>query len=168
MTILVSIVLLSASVFAGRPLAPHVTAFVAPNGEVLIRLPTSDPDTGARLRARIRSLPALGTLHYVSSLFDTYGYEPKRGDVLREDELTLLLESKDNAIVYVPPTESVRSPSGMWSTFTYSLSDGLFESNEATVWVTPNHGRIAFSDFDATSENWTVANNGNSIGADSV
>jgi len=151
-----------------QPRAPTVVANVEPKREVLIKLLRSDPDTGERLYARIRSLPTRGTLYYVSTLFDNYGYEPKRGDAIPAEELTLLLQSKDNAVVYVPPVSEARSPSGAWSTFMYSLSNGLFESNVATAWITPNHRRVAYSHFSDSAEGWKLSNNGASLGAESA
>lgn len=109
--------------------------------------------------ARVRTLPATGSLHQLTQVFSDFGYEPKRGSQIGAGQLPATVSGSQNRVVYAPPANT-NAPAGAWTTFTYTVFDGTAESLPGIVWVLPPHERLVHSGFSEGADGWRVETNG--------
>ena len=91
-----------------EPLALHHIYEVSVGGEQVISLKGRN-FSGKKTRATIISPPTSGTLYHLSSVFDQYGYEPKKGAKITS--VPVNITSNDSRVLYLRPIPD-REPLG--------------------------------------------------------
>jgi hypothetical protein len=126
-------------------------------GTALIRLQGYDTITASnKLTYSIASTTTDGSLYQLSSVFSSYGYEPKRGSSFASTP-TIVTGSQKR--VYYERPASDRAGINKWDTFTYTTSDGSSDSYTGTVTLVPSDGSLVGSDFLLNNSDWTIVGN---------
>lgn len=126
-----------------------------------IALPGYDLD-GNDLSIWLMSLPQHGAMYELAPTYAQYGYEPKQGNRIEfaSRSQPYRLQDARARLLYVPSPDQTQPTEGPWGVFKYVAHDGFEFGDAASVWLHAPHKRVAASDFDAGSDNWTVINNG--------
>ena len=142
-------------------IAKHQIVVVPPASETVIRLNHYDDSSAAsvsptELTFTIETLPTDGDLYQLSSVFSKYGYEPKLGT--RITTTGTVISGSDHRLIYKRRSPDSASTTA-WSTFTFSVNNGVDMSYIATVTLVPSSGIIEGSTFLLGREDWTIKGN---------
>ena len=133
---------------------------VASNGQVLIRLGGYDTYGAQRLTATVSGASELnGQLSQLSRVFSAYGYEPKAGDPIINDDT--VVTGSSNRILYTPKNVGAQGQISKLDSFTYNLSNGTAVSPPGNVIiVSADSGGILGFDFNqGSNEGWYIYGN---------
>mmetsp|Transcript_52040 Transcript_52040/g.156164 ORF Transcript_52040/g.156164 Transcript_52040/m.156164 type:complete len:319 (+) Transcript_52040:1708-2664(+) len=114
------------------------------------------PPLLSQTEATITSLPSSGTLHQLTHIFNTHGYDPKAGTQITT--VPSQVTGTGSRLVYKRPAID-REQNGEWDRFEYTVSDRDSESRAGTVTLVGPSRSIVASDFRFSSENWTTLGN---------
>ena len=134
-----------------------------------------------QLSATITSLPpshSTASLHLLSNVYATHGYEPKLGKKITQADLPLLIDDKDNRILYVRPSGADRWGSGGQGNgggasvhsdsatliadsdkFEFTVSDATATSLASAVTLISSTSTLVSSTFSKSTEGWTISGN---------
>lgn len=144
-------------IICSLPLAPHQILFVDTGGHLVIQIPGYDRTT-TKLSINITTLPTSGTIHQLSQVFSTYGYEPKIGTQIISEN-TQVTGSR-NRIVYKRPFNDNNNQKGYWDVFRYvSIYKDTVVSSEGIITIVPLNGILVNSDFTFDNDGWTIIGN---------
>lgn len=133
---------------------------VASNGQVLIRLGGYDTYGAQRLTATVSGASELnGRLSQLSRVFSTYGYEPKAGDpIINNDSV---VTGSLNRVLYTPNYVGTQSQISKLDSFTYRLSNGTSISLPGyIIIVSADSGGILGFDFnEGNNQGWYIYGN---------
>jgi len=88
-------------------------------------------------------------------VFSAYGYEPKRGSLVKPDDV---VTGSNSRLYYTRPSPDV-SGINKWGTFTYTASAGSGDSPTGTVTLVPPSGALVGSDFLLDAQGWGITGN---------
>lgn len=128
--------------------------------QVLIRLSGFDDSGAQRLTASVSGTSGLsGTLSQLSKVFSTYGYEPKAGSVIVNNNT--VVSGSLNRVLYTPSFGGNLNQVSRLDSFSYVVSNGTASSlPAAVVIVSASTGGIVGFDFNGgSSQGWEVYGN---------
>lgn len=152
---------ISPSAMNVKPIAIHQLIVVNPASDIVIRLKGYDY-FDPNLEYKITNGPTVGTLYQLSQVYSSYGYEPKAGLEVLNDELTVVSGS-NNRVYYKRPIPDIAGIN-KWDTIKYIVHSNIvggnsYDSYEGTITLVPPSGVLVGSDFLLGDDGWTIIGN---------
>lgn len=155
--LLLCIVCAILGVIHAQTIGMHQLVVVESSGDAVIRLlGYKDDKPSPQMTYRTKSVPSTGSLHQLSQVYSSYGYEPKKGTSITGSDV--LVTGSNNRVYYKRPSPDAVGIN-KWDTFTYATSAGNGESETVTVTLVPPSGALVGSDFLLDRQGWTITGN---------
>ena len=169
--ILIILLILHAQRIAPSPIALHKLVVMTPDSQgIVIRLQGVEK-SGKRLTYVISQLPARGTLHQLSNVYSSHGYEPIQGTQIIANHTTVT--GSMNRVYYKQAHRRLCSERA--ESFSYTVNaqakgqaqaqttnnpkPSSANANEGTVTIVNTDGTIVCSDFMLGTDDWTIIGN---------
>lgn len=158
----------------GSPIALHKLVVMTPDSKgIVIRLQGVEK-SGKRLIYVISQLPAHGTLHQLSNVYSSHGYEPIQGAKITTNNTPVT--GSMNRVYYKQAKQRLCSENA--DSFSYTVNVQTTNnpqqanapppptlSNEGTITIVNTDGTIVCSDFLLGPDGWTIIGNKASVSA---
>ena len=135
------------------PIALHQLVVVDSGKGAVVRLKGWDMNN-PNLVYTITQVPASGTLNQLSYVYSNYGIDPKAGS---EIDASTNVTGSNNRVYYQRPIPDSSTDSD-WDTVQFTVFNGGWVSNPATVTFVAPNGLLESSSFLLNNEQWTMNN----------